>query len=57
MIRPMSAFSDFREELGQLLEQARKAGIDNDQLADELREHADSCEDQYRAEYERQQST
>lgn len=51
MIRPMSAFPDFREALTQLLEEAREAGIDNDQLASELRGYAQSCDDQYRAEY------
>jgi hypothetical protein len=39
----------FREALKQLLEEAREAGIEDDQIAGELRGYAQSCDDRYRA--------
>lgn len=43
MIRPFSAMSDFREELAELVQEAREAGLDDAQIAAELNGFAHSA--------------
>jgi len=52
MIRRLSAWSDFTAELEQLLDEARDAGLDDDQLAAHLRKSAEICDARYDAEAE-----
>lgn len=51
-VRPLSGFSDFQEELDNLLLKARSAGLEDDQLASMLREKAAACASLYEAAYD-----